>query len=165
MQEGGNVMRRIGILLMLAAASRLSVLAGEGRIIQPDVLRADPGFRAERLGPVPIGSVVEILEQDGNWVQVTLPEPATGTTEVTGWVRLLNVHVFEQDDHLSVVSDSAYGADSELTVATAVRGIDVERIGRANADYNALAAVSGYAASGEDARRFAADGGLTHEPE
>lgn len=134
--------------------------AAPGVMLKDEPLRASASATSATVAKLAKGEAVEILGRQGGWNQVR----GQGKT---GWVRLLSVRggVASQTDVAGeltgVLSLGATRRDPNKVVAVAgVRGLSEEDLKQAHFDEQALKKLEGFGVSGQDAARFAAEGGL-----
>lgn len=153
-------MFRGGLIILASWLVAAAAWAAPGVMLKDEALRASASATAPTLGKLAKGEAVEILARQGGWSQVR----GRGKT---GWVRLLSVRggAAAQTDVAGelqgVLSLGATRRDPNKVVAVAgVRGLGEEELKQAHFDERALRQMEGFAASGEEAARFAAAAGL-----
>lgn len=137
----------------------ISAWAGEGAVLmKAETLRAQPYRDAKVLAELAPGQDLEILQQEGGWYRVR-------SGRQTGWVRMLSVRRGgpRQGTPLAGLAALASGraGSGQVVATTGVRGLLEETLQSARFDEAALAQMEGYRVSAEEARRFAAQAGLT----
>jgi len=145
----------LGLFLSLPALANTP-----GVMLRDDDLRSAANATAAASGKVVKGAAVQILSQQGAWMQVR----ADGNT---GWVRLLNVRkgtAMQTDVAGGVAGVLALGttrSDPSRVVATAgVRGLDEEDLKAAKFDAKQVEKLNSLGVSREQAERFARQGKL-----
>lgn len=153
-------MFRGGFIVLAGWFAVAAAWASPGVMLKEEPLRASASATAPTLGKLAKGEAVEILARQGGWSQVR----GQGKT---GWVRLLSVRggAASQTDVAGevqgVLSLGATRRDPNKVVAVAgVRGLSEEELKQARFDERAVRQMEGFAASGEEAARFAAEAGL-----
>jgi len=147
----------------MAAAMLMSGASGAqeiGTALKPDEIKAEPFKDAKTLGKVAKGDRLEIVARQSGWLQVK----AGGKK---GWVRLLSVrrgqagqtNVAQEVGGVAGVATGRTGT-GQVVSTTGVRGLDAEELKAAKFDEKQIARAESLAASSEDARKFAGQGGL-----
>lgn len=157
----GPMSRKTRLILLLSAClSTPAWSAAGGVMLRDDSLRAGASTTAASLGTASKGSKVEILIRQGGWTQIRAGAK-------TGWVRILSVRgeTSGASGSLGDVAALAEKRDPDKVVATAgLRGLSEEELRQARYDPEQLRQLDSLAVTPEEARRFAADGHLTHVP-
>jgi hypothetical protein len=149
--------KRLAALLLLAPALGLAEPAS---LIRDTELRSTPASDAAVVAPLAVNARVDALERKGGWTRVR----AEGGHE--GWVRMLALRYAgtgeakQGDSGVAQILNVARTGTSGTQVATGVRGLDAEQLAKAKPNEAALKKLQGYAASGEAAAGFAAQGKL-----
>jgi hypothetical protein len=161
MMETGIIHSRLPLFLLLCLFA-FPALAGEaGVMIRTDALHEDASAASATKGKVEKGTAVEIIDRHGGWTQIR----QAGST---GWVRLLSVRRGE-------ASSSGAGADlggvlaigttrydpNRVTATAGLRGLNEEELRAARFDPAQLKQLDTFASTAQEARQFAAAGGLS----
>jgi len=147
----------------MAAAMLMSGWSGAqeiGTALKPDEIKAEPYKDAKTLGKIAKGDRLEIVARRSGWLQVK----AGGKK---GWVRLLSVrrgqgtqtNVAQEVGGVAGVATGRTGT-GQVVSTTGVRGLDAEELKAAKFDEKQIARAESLAASSQDARKFAGQGGL-----
>ncbi|GAB3268869.1 SH3 domain-containing protein [Chitinimonas naiadis] len=141
-----------------------AVLAGfvqaaeTGTLLRAAELKQRPYIDGGKVADLNAQTPLEILGRQGAWMQVK----AAGQT---GWVKMLNVRTGSGDTKggggglLSAVNIFKTGS-SGTTVTTGVKGLSEEDITNAQPNKEQLAKLGSYAASADEAEKFARAGKL-----
>jgi len=144
------------VLLLVPALAT----AGPATAIRPTEIRKEPHFDSVALARLAEGATVDALERRGGWRRV---KDANGTE---GWVRLFMLRhsgagaARAGDSGILSAINVARTGSSGRQVTTGVRGLDAEQLANAKPNAAELKKLQGYAASRDDAARFAAQGEL-----
>ena len=162
---------------ILHACIAFVLLAGMLQAAEPGVLlreaelKSEPFIDASGVARLTRDLRVEILRRDGGWMEVSVGRHR-------GWVRAVNVRregvaagAVAQSPVLALESGRA--ASKDLVTTTGIRSarvgttgtatlpaLDDESLKKAAADETALKRLDGFAASADDARRFASEANL-----
>ncbi|MCX7628265.1 MAG: SH3 domain-containing protein [Methylophilaceae bacterium] len=149
---------RHDLFLLGALLATTAAWAGEpGTALKNDSLRAEPYGDAKAVGSLNRGDKVDILAKQGAWLQVK-----AGKT--TGWVRLLSIKRgsssggSEAAGVLALASGRA--GTGQVVSTTGVRGLNEEALKSAKFNDADIQLLDTSAVSADDARQFAATGGL-----
>ena len=131
-----------------------------GTALKPDEIKAEPFKDAKTLGKIAKGARLEIVVRQSGWLQVK-----AGSKK--GWVRLLSVrrgqggqtNVAQEVGGVAGVATGRTGT-GQVVSTTGVRGLSAEELKAAKFDEKQIAKAESLAASPEDARKFAGQGGL-----
>lgn len=148
----------VALCLLLCFAQ--AVWAGElAYTIRPTELKAKPYSDAQTVTTLPPRSKVEVLARQAGWTQVK-------SASFSGWVRMLNLRLESSgqnkrgDNGLAALFNVASTGRSGSTVTTGIRGLSEEQLKNTKPNPQELQAAKRYAASREEAQRFAAAGKL-----
>lgn len=130
---------------------------------QQTPLLAQPAPDAMVVTELPKAAELQILSREGGWYQVA------PTAQPQGWVRLfalqLSKSLFRPDNQpLTDLKGLVLPGHNQVTSSTGVRGLDKVAIETAKADFNALVSLQALQQRPAAAQAFAAEGGLTPEP-
>lgn len=153
-------MNRISTCWLAAAAllaASAAIAAEPGTALKNDSLRTEPYSDARITGKFVRGDKLDILEKKGAWLKVKAGRSS-------GWVRLLSVKrgALGKSDNAAGVLDLASGrtGTGQVVSTTGVRGLSEEELKQAQFDAEEVARLEANAISAEEAKRFAAAGGL-----
>ena len=129
--------------------------AQAGYTIREVEMKREPFDDAATVAKLAEKTPIEITRRQGAWMEVKSGQAA-------GWIRMLSVRMGAAGEARS--GSSGLGAlfnigrtgSSGATVTTGVRGLDKEEIRNAKPNLAELQKMQGYAASRQDAERFAA---------
>ncbi len=151
-------MKRL-IAVFLALGLIASAAAEEAITLRSTEMKAKPYSDAKVLLTLPERSKVQVLKRRASWTQVQ-----SGKT--TGWVKMLSLQLVRgtmqrrADNGLRSLFNVAQTGRGGSSVTTGVRGLSEEDLKNAKPNPQALEDAREYAASKEDAKRFAAEGKL-----
>ncbi|HEY9100752.1 SH3 domain-containing protein [Chitinimonas sp.] len=143
---------------MLALLAGVAQAAENGTLLRAAELKQKPFLDAEKVADLAAQAPVEIVARQGAWMQVK----AAGQT---GWVKMLNVRTGSGESKggggglLSAVNLFKTGS-SGTTVTTGVKGLSEEDIKNAQPNHEQLAKLGSYAATADEAEKFARAGKL-----
>lgn len=152
-------MKKILLVCLLLGFAPTTWAGGYAYIIRTTELKAKPFTDSQTLTTLPPRSRVEVLARQSSWTQVK-------SASFSGWVKMLSLQLETSgqskrgDNGLSALFNVASTGRSSSTVTTGIRGLSEEQLKNAKPDPKALQAAKRYAASREDARRYAAEGKL-----
>jgi hypothetical protein len=152
-------MKKIVALCLLLGFVPATWAGGYANTIRTTEVKAKPFTDAQTLTTLPPRSRVEVLERKSGWTQVK-------SATFTGWVKMLSLQLETSgqskrgDNGLSALFNVASTGRSGNTVTTGIRGLSEEQLKNAKPDPQALQSARRYAASSDEARRFAAEGKL-----
>ena len=128
--------------------------AAPGVLILESELRAQPFSDAPSLAMLKRDLRIDIVRRDGGWIELS-----AGSDR--GWVRALNVR-YETPSMPSTRADPGIGTDARKPIPALT--FDDEALRAVSPNAAALAGLAAYAASADDARKFALDAKLVpHE--
>lgn len=139
-----------------ALAGAIAVAAGlQGTVTRDDVIRAEPLATSATVAQVKTGAKLGILERNGFWRRVEGPEGQ-------GWLKLSSVRVESGESAGAGLAALATGrgATGNVVTTSGTRGISAEDLTGSSPDTAELQRVEALAVAPEEARVFAADGGL-----
>ena len=145
---------------LIAAALALPLLCyGEpATLIRAVELKSEPATDATTVAELPENAAVEALERRGGWTRV---KAAAGE----GWVKMLSLRYMgagkKGDSGLVQMINVARTGSSGTQVTTGVRGLDEEKLARAQPNSAELAKLNNFAAQADAAAGFAKKGKLT----
>ncbi|QDQ26337.1 SH3 domain-containing protein [Chitinimonas arctica] len=147
------------LLLLFATAAHA---AETGTLMRAAELKQKPFIDAAKVADLASQAPLEIVLRQGAWMQVK-----SGGQQ--GWVKMLNVRTggatkagSAGGGFLSAVNLFKTGS-SGTTVTTGVKGLSEEDLRNAQPNMEQLAKLGGYAASADEAGRFAKAGKLANE--
>ncbi len=151
--------------------------AQQGTIVRQAPVHADASAAAERVGRIDAGAQVTLFDRKGGWQEIYSEQPA-----ITGWVRVYQVRQGDfgagaagdnKEDSRGFLSGLAAfsrkasgffsqdsGVTSSGTATIGVRGLSEAEISSAQADFDELQKMQGYASSKKRMRGFASAGSL-----
>ncbi|OPX56924.1 hypothetical protein SAMN02745127_00885 [Oceanospirillum multiglobuliferum] len=153
--------RLLVLLLILSSAWTNSLFAAETYYVQSQKadLLAKPKFSAEKLQKLVQGTAVQLLQINGNWMQVSVDQKV-------GWLSklllkkhppLTRVSVLDRSD--TELKDSVRRRSSSIVTAGAARGLTSEERSRIHQDntanYFALKKLEQFTISQSELRQFA----------
>ena len=157
-------MKKLVALCLLIGLVPTAWAGGYAYTIRPTELKAKPYADAQTITTLLPRARVEVLARRASWTQVK-------TASASGWVKMLSLQLEKSgqgrrgDNGLSALFNVASTGRSGSTVTTGVRGLSEEQLKDAKPNPQALQAAKRYAASREDAKRFAAEGKLNAQSE
>jgi hypothetical protein len=143
-------------LALLCCGLMLPALAADiGVVVRNTDLMDAPASSAGSKATLDTDTSVEVIKRQGGWYQVR-----TGENE--GWVRMLHIRYVSQEQNRlgNELGTLSRFASADGNVATGVRGLSEDDAAAAGQGDGNLAAIQGFAAGREEARRFAELGGL-----
>lgn len=156
--------KKAGAAALLGATCALNAAAVQaadvGFTVRPTEVKDKPFGDAAGVGQLAENTRVDLVERQTSWVQVKAPA-------AKGWVRMLSLR-FDPPAKSGKAAGNGLGALFNVSQAgrgssvatTGVKGITEEGLRRAAPNPDALRQVTEYQASQDEARSFAADGGL-----
>ena len=129
-------------------------IAGEpGSALKADDIKAEPFRDAKTVGKLAAGAKVLIEKRDGGWLMISSPKK--------GWVKMLSIRRGSSSTagvraSGIVALASGRAGTGKVVSTTGVRGLNEEDLKNAKFDEKELALDESYAASKDDAVRFAA---------
>ena len=168
--------RPLPILLLLLLLPLSSPAAEDGIVVRTCPLYAGPSYGSSRLGQVQAGTAVTMVTRRGGWKKVVSAAP-----ELEGWVRgyqvraataMPTVKVSDSDSRgflaglasFSRKASSFFKPDSyrtgSSTATIGVRGLSEAEIKAAQADFEELEKMQGFASGKERSESFAREGRL-----
>lgn len=154
-----SIARGVAILLATWLAAFSPALAGNpGTALKADAIKAEPFRDAKTVGSLATGDAVEIREQQGGWFHVN-------SAKGTGWVRMLSVRRGEarkRSGDAGEVFGLATGraGTGQVVATTGIRGLSEETLKAAKYSETELKNAESFAATQEEARKFAVEGQL-----
>jgi len=150
------------ILFLLLTSLPVLVLAEAALTVSKTELREKPDLNAKELAKLAAGQSVEIIERQGGWYRVSLPD------ESSGWLPLLSIRKVASGDApvkgkssgLRNLLGSFRTGSSGVTVATGVRGLDAVDLQKSKPNMDELNRIHQYAKNEDEARRYATRTGL-----
>lgn len=146
------------LLGLLAVIAALPAWATEGILLRDDILREAAAASAAAVGKAAKGARVVILARQGGWTQVRLANR-------TGWVRLLSVRADATDPRgsglESVVALTQARESGKVVAVAGLRGLNEGDLRAAQYNADQMRLLETQAVGTEEARRFAAEAGLT----
>ncbi len=144
--------------ILLAAMFGVAIAHAEsGTALKADTLRAEPFADAKAAGKIARNDKLEIIEKKGAWLRVRTPKSS-------GWVRLLSVKrgATAKSNEAAGVLNVASGraGTGQVVSTTGVRGLNEEELKAARFSEEEVASLERYLVTAEQAREFAAAGGL-----
>jgi hypothetical protein len=151
--------------------------AQQGTVVRQAPVYADASLAAQRVGRIDAGAQVTLFDRKGGWQEIYSEEEG-----ITGWVRVYQVR--EGDFGAGAVSENKEdsrgflaglatfsrkasgffrqdsGVTSSGTATIGVRGLSEAEISSAQADFDELQKLQGFASSKKRSRRFASAGSL-----
>jgi hypothetical protein len=152
-------MKKIFALCLLLGVMPAAWAGGYANTIRTTELKAKPFTDSQTLTVLPSRNRVEVLARQASWTQVK-------SANQTGWVKMLSLQLETAgqskrgDNGLSALFNVASTGRSGSTVTTGIRGLSEEQLKNTKPNPQALQAAKRYAVSGEEARRYAAEGKL-----
>lgn len=151
-----------GVLLSIALSCCLPGLvaaAQQAQTVTTTDLKAKPEPKAKTVASLPTGSSLLIGDRQGGWY-------AADTAQGKGWVRLLHVRLAglgtkSGKDGVDTLVKLGSVSRTDTTVATGIRGLTAEDLKQAQENPRELAKLDQYAISDAEARKFAAQGGVS----
>ncbi len=143
-------------LLIPAMLAASMAWAGEtGSALKNDSLKAEPFSDAKSVGTLTRGDKLDILEKKGAWLKVK-------SARSQGWVRLLSVKRSGSGSEAGGVLALASGRSGtgQVVSTTGVRGLNEEELKAAKFNEEEIKKLDANAVGADDARKFAAAGGL-----
>ncbi len=128
-------------------------------VIRDTELMERPYRDARVLESLPARSKVAVLQRLSGWTEVQVGKQR-------GWVKMLSLQLEpgaagrRADNGLRTLFNVAQTGHGSASITTGIRGLSEEQLRNLHPDPQALQRARQYAASREDAARFAADGGL-----
>jgi len=150
-------------LLALLAFIPMVVFAEPATVIRATDLKQEPASDSATVAALPENTAVEALERKSGWTRV---KAAAGE----GWVRMLSLRFGGATapkpgaSGLSQMFNVARTGTSGTQVTTGVRGLDAEQLATAQPNPDELAKLEKFAADGDAAAKFAAQGKLGAQP-
>jgi len=152
------------IILFCVFTTQLSAAGKPAHISRDTSLYAKPFKDSQILASLPINTNLSIIKRKGGWYQVS-------TADNTGWVRLVAVRLGQvrsadgdssTGDALELLSGLATGREksSEVTTASAVKGLGEEELRNATPDTDALDELDEFAADEQAGQEAAEQAGL-----
>ncbi|MBE0509657.1 MAG: SH3 domain-containing protein [Chromatiales bacterium] len=145
------------LLLTLSIPVTASTLAGV--VLQDSSLHAEPFSDAQQLGSLAARSTITVLQRQGGWYQVRDGQ------QREGWLHMSRVRLGGAASGSSVdlqglsqaqrLLQSGRSGSSGTTVATGIRGLDAEDLGKASPNHQAVRQLAAYQADARAARQFA----------
>jgi len=150
------------ILFLMMMSVPVLVPAESALTVSKTVLREKPDHSAHGLVELASGQSVEIIERQGGWYRVSLPDASSG------WLPLLSIRkvasgdapVKEKSSGLRNLLGSFRTGSSGVTVATGVRGLDAVDLQNSKPNMDELNRIHQFAKNEDDARRYATRSGL-----
>jgi len=152
-------MRYLALLLFLP----MLALAEPATVIRATDLKQEPASDSATVAALPENTAVEALERKSGWTRV---KAAAGE----GWVRMLALRFGGATapkpgaSGLTQMFNVARTGTSGTQVTTGVRGLDAEQLATAQPNPDELAKLEKFAADGDAAAKFAAQGKLGAQP-
>jgi hypothetical protein len=153
------IARGVAVVLATWLVAIGPALAGNpGTALKTDEIKAEPFRDAKTVGSLATGDTVEILGQRSGWFQV---QSAKGT----GWVRMLSVRRGEARKRRGEVGEvfglaTGRAGTGQVVATTGIRGLGEEDLKAAKFSEIELKTAESFAATREEARKFAAEGKL-----
>ncbi|MDP2878075.1 MAG: SH3 domain-containing protein [Sulfuricella sp.] len=146
-------------LCLLALMPATAAVAESAITVRATELKKEPYADAETLATLPDQARVEILRRQGGWTQIKAQSAAQG------WVRMLSLRLGDGtarkgDSGIGSLLSVARSGSSGTTVATGVRGLSEEDLKNANPNPEELQKMKKFAATPQDARKFAVSANL-----
>ena len=146
-------------LLLLTLSAPLAAAAQAGIVLQDSPLHAEPFSDAQQLGSLTARSPITVLQRQGGWYQIR------DAQNRQGWLHMSRVRLGDGSSGGSVdlsglsqaqqLLQSGRSGSGGTTVATGIRGLDAEDLGKASPDHQAVQAMARYQTDAATARRFA----------
>jgi hypothetical protein len=146
-------------LLLLTLYAPLALATQPGVVLQDSPLHAEPFSDARQLGSLTARSPITVLQRQGGWYQVQDGQ------QRQGWLHMSRVRLGDGATGSSVdlgglsqaqqLLQSGRSGSSGTTVATGIRGLDAEDLGKASPDHQAVQVMARYQSDAANARRFA----------
>lgn len=141
-------------LVWILLLSPVAFADNSATVKQPSPLLAQPSTDAAELARLAAEQPVSVLDRQGGWYQVAVPEQATG------WLRLFQLQFVKgryQPDNLplSDLTGLIRGSHQQVTSSTGVRGLDKVAISNAKADFAQLEQLQRLQQTNDKAQAFA----------
>lgn len=154
-----SLLRRLPFLLGLCALLFAPwAWAQPATVLQESPLLHEPFSDARVVSTLSANSAVEVLKRQGGWYQVR-------AAQQQGWVHMSRIRLGEASNAAAVDASGLSQARQLLqtgrsgatgtTVATGIRGLDVEDLQRAQPDHQAVAAMANFQSKPDAARQYA----------
>ena len=145
--------------LLLLLFLPLTVWAGPATVVRATELKAEPASDAATVVRLAENTRVDALERKGGWTRVKAPGGE-------GWVKMLALRYEAAgekrgDSGLAQAFNVARTGSSGTQVTTGVRGLDEEKLAKAQPNPAELAKLDGFAVDRTGATGFAAQGKLS----
>jgi hypothetical protein len=147
-------MRPLLVALVFALGLPPAIAQESGFAVRQTEVKKEPFSDADTVGTLAEKSQVKVLGRQGGWAQIE-------SGALSGWARMLSIRM--NSGQSSIVSglkslfSVARTGSSGTTVTTGVRGLDKEQIQKATPNPEELKKLAGFAATRDDAERFAAE--------
>lgn len=146
-------------VLLFALFASQTLAAQPGVVLQDSPLHAEPFSDAQQLGSLTARSSITVLQRQGGWYQIRDGQNRQGWLHMSR-VRLgdgssggsVDLHGLSQAQQLLQSGRSGSGG---TTVATGIRGLDAEDLGKASPNHQAVHKLASYQANPQTARQFA----------
>ncbi len=141
-------------VLFSCFAARAGMAGEAGTALKADDIKAEPFRDAKTVGRLAAGGRVDIVKRDGGWFQISAPKK--------GWVKMLSIRLGTGTPATAVKPSgvaalaSGRAGTGKVVASTGVRGLNEEDLKNAHFDEKELKLDESYAASRQDAEKFAA---------
>lgn len=152
-----------GIFLLGASLfSGLLYAAESGTALKTDDIRTEPFRDAKSVATLAVGDSVNIIKQDGGWLQVSKGKSR-------GWVRMLSIRRGDARkggaDAKSVLAlTSGRAGTGKVVATTGIRGLTAEELKQAQFNEEEVKLAESYASNKAAAAKFSAQGKLVARP-
>ncbi|GHG60297.1 hypothetical protein GCM10010919_03660 [Alishewanella longhuensis] len=145
---------QVHFLAWLLLLSPVALADTNATVKQATPLLAQPVADAAELARLAAEQPVAVLERQGGWYQVAVPEQATG------WLRLFQLQFVKeryQPDNVPLreLTGLMRGSHQQVTSSTGVRGLDKVAITNAKPDFEQLVLLQSFQQPAEQAQTFA----------
>ncbi len=152
---------RLPLLLLLSALLCTTPAFAQqlATVLQASPLYDEPFTDARQTAELAARSSVTVLSRRGGWYQVRDPQGQQG------WLHMSRIRLGDASEGGAVdasglsqaqrLLQSGRAAGSGTTVATGIRGLDADDLGKSRPDHSAVERLAHYQASSDAARRFA----------
>jgi hypothetical protein len=146
-------MRTCLAIVVLAFGVAPAIAQESGFAVRQTEVKKEAFSDAQTVGTLAEKAQVKALARQGGWMRIE-------SGSVSGWVRMLSIRMSSSqqgdDSGLKSLFNVARTGSSGTSVATGVRGLDKEQIQNAKPNPEELKKLTGFAATKNDAEKFAA---------